>query len=278
MNLRIAKKELTVLLKDFYIVTNFRVVVYDDNFIKLAAYPEKNCDFCSMIKRNNTLKRRCKECDFKAFSKAKDCEKPYTYTCHCGLTETISPIRINDILIGYIMFGQTISSSKKEKNKDDIISYCSEFINNTPALSKCYDLIKCKSVAQIKSAVRLMEISAYYICMNNILHIESDDQLQQISSYIDENLRNDLSVENLCRIFGIGRTKLFELSKRYYGVSITRYIKKRRINTAAKCLTQYNMNIAQTAEFCGFSDYNYFSKVFKSETGFSPSQYKNYYR
>lgn len=35
-----------------------------------------------------------------------------------------------------------------------------------------------------------------------------------------------------------------------------------------------NESVAAVARKSGFEDYNYFSKVFKRETGLSPSQYK----
>ena len=56
-------------------------------------------------------------------------------------------------------------------------------------------------------------------------------------------------------------------------IGIAEYIRKTRISAAKKMLAQ-NESVSAVARKSGFEDYNYFSKVFKRETGLSPSQYK----
>ena len=43
---------------------------------------------------------------------------------------------------------------------------------------------------------------------------------------------------------------------------------------AAKYLRENNSRVSEAAAFMGFDDYNYFSKIFKSEMGLSPLEYK----
>ncbi|MDE6898243.1 MAG: helix-turn-helix transcriptional regulator, partial [Lawsonibacter sp.] len=51
-------------------------------------------------------------------------------------------------------------------------------------------------------------------------------------------------------------------------------IAQRRINAAKRLLLQSNMPISAVAEEVGISDYNYFSKVFRSMTGTTPSAFR----
>ncbi len=276
--LSIYSNELNSLLENFHKVTGFRIVVYDSNFIKLAAYPKKNGAFCSMIKKNPFLYKRCEQCDFNAFDYTRENGKIHIYNCHCGLTEVVSPLKINGAIVGYMMFGEIINPLKRVENKKKVLKYCSDYIDDIDALSKNYDELICKDTGQIKSCAKLMEVIASYLCMSNIINAEKNDIAQQISMYIHKNISTDISVNSICENFGIGKSKLFELSKRYFGVSIIRYVKQMRISVAKTLLTTDNsLGIAEVSTMCGFSNYNYFSNVFKKETGISPLKYKHNY-
>lgn len=61
--------------------------------------------------------------------------------------------------------------------------------------------------------------------------------------------------------------------KMRFGMGIMQYITERRIERAKELLAE-GKSIADTAEECGFADYNYFCKVFRKHTGASPSAYK----
>ena len=57
-------------------------------------------------------------------------------------------------------------------------------------------------------------------------------------------------------------------------MSLTKYILAIRINKAESLLLTTDMNITEIAISSGFTDANYFSRVFKKETGKSPSKYR----
>lgn len=65
--------------------------------------------------------------------------------------------------------------------------------------------------------------------------------------------------------------------KQATGTSIMEYIIKKRIDTAKSLLVEGTLSLPEIADEVGFSDYNYFSRVFKKEVGVSPLRYKNAY-
>ena len=95
----------------------------------------------------------------------------------------------------------------------------------------------------------------------------------KITEHIEQNLDKDLTSQLLCKIFFISRTKLYQISIDAYGKGISQYILFKRIEKA-KQLLKNNYTVAQTAKETGFSDPNYFSKVFKKEVGILASEYK----
>ena len=61
---------------------------------------------------------------------------------------------------------------------------------------------------------------------------------------------------------------------RNQGVSVGRYILCRRIDAAKKLLEQDDMLVSDVAGAVGFDDANYFSRVFKKETGQTPREFR----
>ncbi|TMV49562.1 response regulator [Paenibacillus mesophilus] len=58
------------------------------------------------------------------------------------------------------------------------------------------------------------------------------------------------------------------------GKPFPEYLKELRIGRAKLLLIQSNRHIADIAIDCGFQDYRYFSRQFKEETGFLPSEFR----
>ena len=97
------------LLKDFYQLTKIRITVFDDSFRELTSYPDEIADFCKLIRQTPGCAMKCHLCDRHACEIASRRTSSYTYHCHAGLTESIIPIRMGNIVIGYLLFGHVFS-------------------------------------------------------------------------------------------------------------------------------------------------------------------------
>lgn len=63
------------------------------------------------------------------------------------------------------------------------------------------------------------------------------------------------------------------LFKRDTGKSFTTYLRVYRIEIAKKLLGSNDMSVAEVAQYVGYPDGKYFCRIFKSETGVSPTQF-----
>lgn len=111
---------------------------------------------------------------------------------------------------------------------------------------------------------------------NNDTIISADEQfLARLSNIVDENLKSeDLSVQKLSELMAMDRTVLYRKMQSLTGVSPSAFIKTRRMNMAARLLSEGGYPIATVAEMVGFSNARYFSKVFKDIFGVAPNNYK----
>lgn len=264
--------KLSALMKNFYTLTKIRIVLFDDKFNKILSIPQRDSDFCTIVKNNPTLGERCKRCDKEARNDCLTKNSLHLYTCHAGLIEAISPLKMNDMVLGYIMLGQVMEKSEKTKNKDKILNYVNSYIDSN--LEEQYKKLTSKDKKQINAAASIMETCACYLWVSRLIEFDGDSFASLISSYIKDNLTSDLSVETLCSHFALSRNKLYKLSHEAFGMSIASYVRKLRIENAA-ALLKNGYSVSNAAICSGFDDYNYFSKQFKAETGILPSKFKN---
>ena len=110
----------------------------------------------------------------------------------------------------------------------------------------------------------------------NMTHCVADEHfVVKLNKLIKENIDNpklDVSflVERLC----MSRTSLFLKTSNLLGMSAGRYIKQLRMEAAKELLINTDKQINEIAACTGFSESQYFSTVFKQETGMTPKQFK----
>ncbi len=83
----------------------------------------------------------------------------------------------------------------------------------------------------------------------------------------------ELSNEALAEVAGISEVYLRRLFKEYYDTTPKQYILGLRIKEAKRLLDEGLTSVGAVAEACGFSGIYHFSRMFKTVTGISPSEY-----
>lgn len=103
----------------------------------------------------------------------------------------------------------------------------------------------------------------------------SDDSIiQSICSYINLNLADDLSLNQLAEKSHLSTSYFSRLFKKKVGVNLSSYILTRRIAMAQKLLLTTDKKIYEIGEAIGINDPVYFSRIFKKETGQKPKEYR----
>ncbi|MBQ6319363.1 MAG: response regulator [Lachnospiraceae bacterium] len=100
------------------------------------------------------------------------------------------------------------------------------------------------------------------------------DNVHRMIAYINENYAEELSLSELSDQYNIESTYLSRLFKKETGETLTAYITERRIEQAIKLMAEAAYSINDIATLVGYDDYNYFNRVFKKHTGYSPSEYR----
>ncbi len=101
-------------------------------------------------------------------------------------------------------------------------------------------------------------------------------KIDHVKAYIDQNYhQSSLSLDMLADMAGISRFYLCKEFKRRFGLPPGQYLKKLRISQACRLLSvNADYTMQDIAQMVGYSNNNYFGKVFKAATGITPDQYR----
>lgn len=132
----------------------------------------------------------------------------------------------------------------------------------------------CVSVSEKELFENLMqELRSLNECQDD--RNEEDDE-KNLLEYVDERYLTIESLEEVAEHFGYNYTYLSRIFKKKVGESMSRYITRKKIELAKEMIeTKPEMRLSEISDLCGYNDSRYFSRVFKSETGLSPSEYKD---
>lgn len=109
----------------------------------------------------------------------------------------------------------------------------------------------------------------------SIEDIKYDPRIENILSFINLNLQEDLSIDVISEKFYLNKYYLMHLFKQETGYTLHNYIQKKRVIRAAELLRS-GLQAGEVCSLCGFGDYSTFVRTFKKEFNLSPKQYCKY--
>lgn len=265
-------ENLDKLLLDFYKITGLTISVWDSEFNQLSFQPKEMPAFCRLIKSSLSGNRQCFLSDKKVCLECLKENKPVTHRCHAGLIDTAIPIKFKNTVLGFMMFGQV--TDKKEEFAPQIERLSKELKLNREELASAYALLDGYDPDRIDSAANLLKMATRFLWLSNMIDIDQNDISVAIDDYIRTNIAAELSVNGICRRFNISKNKLYRISKEKFGDTIGNYIMNVRIGKAKHYLTNTDLLVNEVSSLVGIPDYNYFSKVFRRKTGYTPLKYR----
>lgn len=293
MHMNLDSQRLLKLLKDFYILTNIKIVVFDADYQEILAYPDNHCSFCALMHQHQNTKKYCLQSNLRSFESSKKKNALVLYRCHAGLIEATAPLKTKGRIIGYCMFGQITDDPDARHISRHLEGICHKYglplprpatSGKTDTLSGprekhgdhvlTFSDMNYKIQEQISAAASILEACASYVLMKDLIEIGQTPFVAQIDSYIQEHIQEEILVQELSDYLDMSRSKLYELTAKYLGMGLAQYILLQRMELAKKYLSETNLSIATIASDVGFSDYNYFCKVFRKKTGLTPKQYR----
>lgn len=279
-------RELTELIRSFRQLAGVGVCFYDlENFFSFNKAGEKEytghyCEFCCCARLLDGGRVACDKSDRgEAVALAKDYRKPFFHVCHMGLCECVIPVMYRDTLRGIIFLGQCRLAG--EDRAEQIAQAATRRGGDGARFAEMYLALPEISRENLLAMGNILQIYFARVSESREL-FEGQEELPReelplaakIAKTIDRNYSGDLTPASLAQRFYLSPAYMGRLFKEHTGKTVGEYIRAVRIENAKRLLRTTSVPVGSVALNVGFSDINYFARLFRREVGMSPTEYR----
>lgn len=104
------------------------------------------------------------------------------------------------------------------------------------------------------------------------------ERMKHMLQYIEEHYTEELTVSMIADSVSVSESACQRCFRQMTGTTPIRYVRQFRIQKAQELLLDTEMHSNEVGSECGFSDFSYFTKSFREQTGYTPAEYRKAFR
>ncbi|WP_394916505.1 response regulator [uncultured Robinsoniella sp.] len=137
-------------------------------------------------------------------------------------------------------------------------------------------ICSCDNYEELEQTAEEWVRNQYHIGNSEINESNTRDKMDEIEAYIARHYKEHLMVQDIAHHFEFNYSYFSTLFRKYKGISPNEYMINKRVEQAKFLLRTYReMTVKNVAWKVGYEDSYYFSRIFKSVTGQTPSEYRS---
>ena len=119
---------------------------------------------------------------------------------------------------------------------------------------------------------------------SNLLSADSEPKhstitvVDKIKEIVHKNVNHIITRESIGKVIFLNPDYLSKLFRKETGLALSDYIARVKVEEAKRLLKNTNKSIGEIAAELGYTNFSYFSKMFKLETDTSPNQFRQLYK
>ncbi len=102
--------------------------------------------------------------------------------------------------------------------------------------------------------------------------------MKKIEEFLNEHFEDPITVEQLSHIAGVHGVHLIRTFRKYHGITVGEYLRRRRIEFACRLLQSSELSVTQVAVQAGFYDQSHFTRAFRAMVGVTPGQFRSQFQ
>ena len=205
---------------------------------------------------------RCRNIVLKALIKRKT---PLWGLCPKGVYEYCRPVLQKDMVVAVIFVGNILTDSPKQAAR--LRTHLGPELSGT--MQTDFSREDCERTADI------LESYILYLLDTNGDHAAGFDPiLENMKSYIEENMMYDFSMSDLSEVFNYNEKYLGRFFKNRTGYTVKEYCNQQKIERAKELLRRTKQSVSDIAGRVGYNHVSYFNRNFKKIVGCSPREYR----
>ena len=225
-------------------------------------------EICEHFKTTPESFKRCFACRNAAIRLATERRIPFGGFCVNGVYEYTHPVIHDGDVAAMIFIGNIAITDRGRKRLEDNLRDAPEILDT---LEKDFTRSDCAEAASlIESYIRLI----FETVGSKSLRDGFDPRIENVKKYIEENIEFLTDASFLAKNFGYNKKYLGRLFKNKCGISIDEYINRRRISLAKRYLSTTEESILNVALKVGYNNVSYFNRIFKRDTGKTPTEWR----
>ena len=258
-------EQLQSFINNIFTLTGMSFSVLDTNYKCIADCSNPN-DFCSTLQSINGEKSFCSKCDRSILESCRSSKSLKGHICHAGLYDSAMPIIKYDTIVGYVIMGRV----RSVKSPDKLEYRPDTDLVTIKLLEEKYNRLQIMTSEQLTALYELLP----FILFDNAIQIIYDPFISNVLEFINNNLKQELSVDFICKKFHVSTNYLYKSFRENLQTTINEYIIEQRLKKAKELLLNENIPVYLIAEQVGISNYTYFCRLFKKRNGVTPDSFR----
>jgi AraC-like DNA-binding protein len=271
----IVKPEVQNVLDHFCFCMDIRMILYTPKGeIMKVGRNSPDSNFCLHI-RKLYGNQRCHVLDETMRKKALKEERQICYICHGGLNESIEPIFVRGVLIGYAMIGQFRSNDTISKK---VLSHWKMKNYDVSELQRAFMELPVYDREKQDHIFAMFRVLVEYIISKEMLSTRGNQLFDRIEMYLKENIHKTFTLGDVAGALGVSKSTISHGVRKYGNQSFKQLYTEAKVREAERLMrNDPDITVGEVADALGFADQFYFSRLFKNSQNISPSEFKRAY-
>ncbi len=280
--------EIADLLHSLSVLSGIGICFYDiERFYQFSSpqnrpYIGHYCEFCRSARLLSGGRAACDKSDrLRAMTYAAQYRAPFLFSCHMGMRELVVPICAeDDALRGLVFLGQCRIAGKEDG--DRVAAAAAAMGGDGARFRALYDALPIITEERLWAMGKV--VSLYFrpiTALSRALPERPEARVlgqgtlgSRVAAYIEVHYMQDISPAAISRAFFISPAYLARAFRAERGCTVGEYLRTVRLQNAERMLLGSTLPVGTVAQNVGYSDYNYFSRLFRERYGCSPAVYR----